>query len=113
MLVRTAVPRKSSTSTWTKWLSTLLWKAFPLNRTLRLCPFRGWEGFAIDDSNLFYEVFVKTENREPLSADLYSQVLGRFWADGSILHDDSGLAMQFVGAVKRIRHFTCFQENAP
>ena len=63
-------------------------------------PISLWEGFAIDDSNLIYAVFVKTEKREQLSAYLSSQVLGPFWADRSILHNDGGLAIQLVIPVK-------------
>ena len=65
-----------------------------------IMPILWWEGFAIDDSNLIYEVFVKTKKRERLSKFLESQVLGPLWADGSILHNDSGLAIQFVSPVK-------------
>ena len=54
----------------------------------------------MDDSNLIYEVFVKTQKREQLSAYLSSQVLGPVWADGSILHNDSGLAFQFFSPVE-------------
>ena len=59
-----------------------------------------WEALAIDDSNLIYEVFVKTEKREQVSAYLYGQVLGPLWADGTILHKHSGIAIQFVSPVK-------------
>ena len=45
-------------------------------------------------------MFVNTEKREQLSAFLYSQVLGPFWADGSIVHSDSGLPIKFVSLVK-------------
>ena len=65
-----------------------------------IMPISWWEGFAIDDSNVMYEAFVKTEQREQLSAYLYSQVLGPFWAYGFVLHNDNGLAIQFVSRVK-------------
>ena len=63
-------------------------------------PISWWEGFAIDDSNLIHEVFVPTEKTEQLCAYLYSQVLGPFWVDGSVLHKDRGIAIQFVSPVK-------------
>ena len=53
----------------------------------------------MDDSHLIYEVFIRTEKREQLSAYLYSQVLGPFWDDGSILHNGTGLAIPFVSPV--------------
>ena len=75
-------------------------ESFSSKPNFAIMPISWWEGFAIDDSNLIYEVFVKTKKREQLSAFLYSQVLGPFWADGSILHSGSGLAIQFVSPVK-------------
>ena len=75
-------------------------ESFSNKPNFAIMPISWWEGFAIDDSNLIHEVFVKIEKREQVSAYLYSQFLGPFWADGSILHNDSGLAIQFVSPVK-------------
>ena len=67
-----------------------------------IMPIFWWHGFAVDDSNLIDEVFVKTEKRELLPAYVCSQVLGPLWADRSVVHNDSGLGIQFNSPIHLI-----------
>ena len=53
-------------------------ESFSNKPNFAIMPIPWREGFAIDDSNLIYEVFVETEKREELAPYLYGQVLGPF-----------------------------------